>query len=47
MKKPDYNPGIIFILTNKKINQKLFNNSDGSINNPPSGTVAGKDISRY
>lgn len=57
MKKPDYNPGIVFILANKKINQRLYESkrsqsrdrSKGVDNpdNPRSGTVVGKGISRY
>lgn len=29
MKKPDYNPGILFVLANKKINQRLYESSKG------------------
>lgn len=57
MKKPDYNPGIVFILANKKINQRLYEEKrsqsrdrakgDDNVGNPRSGTVVGKGISRY
>ena len=47
MKKPDYNPGVIFILVNKKINQKLYKDLSGKAINPNSGTVVGRGISRY
>jgi len=57
MKKPDYNPGIVFILANKKINQRIFDSKrsqsrdrakgEDSIGNPISGTVVGQGISRY
>ena len=57
MKQPNYNPGVLFILANKKINQRLYDSERGrsqerakgaeSLGNPKSGTVVGKGISRY
>lgn len=46
MKIPNYNPGVAFILVNRKINQRLFSSSGKSkINNPEAGTVVGSGIS--
>ena len=53
MKLNEYNPGIIFILTDKKICQRIYQaapcaNNNGNqkiereIRNPKSGTVVGK-----
>ncbi len=58
MKIKDYNPGIAFILCNKKINQRIFKQDDGQtgrsrtkggqgVMNPTSGTIIGSGISRY
>jgi aubergine-like protein len=47
MKIANYNPGVAFILVNRKINQRLFshNNKQGVVN-PVSGTVVGGEISQ-
>jgi len=47
MKIPNYQPGVAFILVNRKINQRLFSaqGKGGQVGNPVSGTVVGGEIS--
>lgn len=48
MKEPNYNPGVAFILVNRKINQRIFmsNRKSHAIVNPESGSVVGSSMSR-